>query len=307
MNNSTKSKFYRAFTILSIAIIALSSYLLYKKIKKEDNFKITRKLKERFKIADQGTILTYEDLLKVENSYKKDLKTEGDAYNSSKSITDSKFSKLTLDYSDINTIMSKIIKLQDTLTTDVKAFDTMITTASSTAIDLFETSKKLQDKATIILDNVNTALSKIIPLQKVATETKSAADDTMVKANAYSSTVSEGSKILSAFNSLQQYKDTDTSVKGANIVIEDAQKALDDNKVEKDDIPIIQHGIQKISTTISKITDILQNITNKLRVDQSVKDAATKQVENVNAIIVDISDKIIILNDFKIKSPLLGL
>ena len=300
--NSEKSNFYKAIIILSIAIICLSSYLIYKKIKKEDNFKITKKLKERFKLSDQAIILTYEDLIKAENNYKTDLKTEGDAYNSSKSIADSKFTKLTSDHSSINELISKIIKSQDSLTADVKAFDIMITTPSNIATDLFETSKKLQDKAKIILDDVNSTLSQINPLQQFALEAKSAADDTMVKANAYSSTVSEGSEILRAFNSLQQYKDTDTSVKGATIVIGDAQKALDDNKVEKDDIPIIEHGIQKVSTTITKITDILDNITNKLRVDQSVKDTAARQVENVNTIIVDISDKIKILNDFKIKA-----
>lgn len=300
-NNSRKSKIYGAITIFAIIVLVGSVVWLSYKIKKVDNFKVTKNLKERFKMADQGTINSYDDLIKAETNYKKDLKSEGDAYSTSKSNTDTKVSQLLTDYSSINTAITSIVNAQSKLTSDVASFDSMIT-GSATAASLAAKSVELQGAANSILTSVNSALTQITPLQARADAAKTSANDTLSKATAYSSTVSEGAKILNAFTSLQQYKDTDSSVKGASTVITDAQKALTDKKVEKDDISIIQHGIDKVTSTITKITDILKSITSTLEVGQTVKDQAKKQVDDVNAVIADIADKTRLLVEFNTKA-----
>ena len=296
--NSKKQNLYIfMFVLLIIAIVSIP--FIYRKVKKSDNFNLVKNLKERFKLADEGTISTYDDLARAENDYKKDLKSDGDVYNSSKSITDGKVSQLASDYSTVNSIISRIVSTQSSLTTDISAFDSMITNTSNTADSLLQKSKDLQSKSTSILSDVNQALSLLTPLQTKAADAKSSADTTLVKANAYALTVSEGSKILNAFQSLQQYIDTDKSVKGAVAVIADARKALDDNNVEKGDITVINDSISRVNTSVDKITSILRNITSLLEVAQSIKDLAKKQVDDITAIIADINSKVQLLSDFK--------
>jgi chromosome segregation ATPase len=296
--NSKKQNFY-IFIFVLVVIAIVSIPFIYRGIKKSDNFSLVKNLKERFRLADEGTISTYEDLARAEKDYKKDLKSEGDSYNTSKIETDAKVSKMTTDYSSVNSLISKIVSTQSSLTADIGSFDSMIVNVSSTADSLLKKSKELQTKASSILSDVNSALSLITPLQNTAAEAKTSADTTLVKANAYALTVSEGSKILSAFQSLQQYIDTDKSVKGAISLVADAKKALDEGKVEKGDVSIITNSITRVNSSIEKITSILKNITALLEVGQDIKDLSKKQVDDINAIIADISSKTKLLLDFK--------
>ena len=139
-----------------------NSYCIYsvyiQRNKKSDNFSLVKNLKERFRLADEGTISTYEDLARAENDYKKDLKSEGDSYNTSKIETDAKVSKMTSDYSSVNSLISKIVSTQSSLTADIGSFDSMIVNVSSTADSLLQKSKELQTKASSILSDVNSAL-----------------------------------------------------------------------------------------------------------------------------------------------------